>query len=112
MGKYKEPPAVMGYTQTAVRDPVFFQWHQMIDNLCMKINDCLPPYKKADLGFDGIKIQSIDMLDANNKPLVKNQLITYWQQSDVNLQNGLDFQAHKPACVRFTHLNYQTFTYS
>lgn len=101
----------MSYTQTAVRDPVFFRWHQMIDNLCMKLKDRLTPYTKADLEFNGIKIQSIDLLDENNKPIDKNELITHWQQSDVDLQNGLDFRAQKPVFVRFTHLNYRSFTY-
>lgn len=111
-GKYKQPSAVMGYTQTAVRDPIFFQWHQMLDNLCMKVKDQLPPYKKPHLAFEGIKILSIDLLDANNKPFHKNQLLTYWQQSDINLGNGIDFQSNQTAYVRFTHLNYRSFTFS
>lgn len=111
-GKYKEPAAVMGYTQTATRDPMFFQWHQMFDNLCMKVKDQLPPYTNAQLAFQGIKMQSIELLDANNKPFDKDQLITYWQQSDIDLSNGLDFQSHQAAYVRLTHLNYRTFTYS
>lgn len=102
----------MGYTQTACRDPIFYQWHQMIDDLCMKVKDRLPPYTNSDLTFNGIKIQSIDLLDANNKPFDKNELITFWQQSDVNLANGLDFSSHQPANVRFTHLNNREFTYS
>lgn len=111
-GKYKQPSAVMGYTQTAVRDPIFFQWHQMLDNLCMKVKDQLPPYEKPHLAFGGIKILSIDLLDANNKPFHKNQLLTYWQQSDINLGNGIDFQSNQTAYVRFTHLNYRSFTFS
>lgn len=111
-GKYNEPGAVMGFTQTACRDPIFYRWHQMIDNLCMKIKDQLPPYEKTDLAFDYIKIQSIDLLDLNNKPFDKDQLITFWQQSDINLGNGLDFRADQQAIVRVTHLSYQRFTYS
>lgn len=110
--KYLEPYAVMGDNSTAVRDPVFFRWHQALDDLCVKLKNRLPKYTNDQLSFNGIKIQSLDLLNANNETLPNNEFITYWQKSTVNLQHGLDFRVQHPILVQFTHLNYQHFSYS
>lgn len=41
-----------------------------------------------------------------------NFLQTFWQQSDINLTNGLDFAPRGNAFVRFTHLMHDPFTYT
>lgn len=102
----------MGSTTTAVRDPIFFRWHQTIDEICLKLKDYLPFYTSDVLSFNGIEIKSLDLLNDSDEPLANDQLITYWQKSTVNLQNGLDFRADEPVLVQFTHLNYQHFSYS
>lgn len=40
-----------------------------------------------------------------------NVIQTFWQQSDLNLSRGMDFQPRGPVYVRFTHLNHQDFKY-
>lgn len=42
---------------------------------------------------------------------LKNIIQTFWQQSDVDLANGMDFQPRGSIFVRFTHLNHREFTY-
>lgn len=37
---------------------------------------------------------------------------TFWQQSDVNMTNGLDFSPRGNVFVRFTHLQHSPFTYT
>ncbi|XP_055317646.1 phenoloxidase subunit 1-like [Sitodiplosis mosellana] len=108
-GKHKEPPGVMGDTTTAMRDPLFFRWHKMVDQLFTKLKDRLPPYQEADLQFKDITIKSLNILDGSNQST--EQLITFWQKSTVNLQNGLNFHRSEPILVTFTHLNYQHFSY-
>lgn len=107
--KYNEPANVVSDTTTAMRDPVFFRWHKTIDMLCVKLKDRLPPYEENDLIFTDITIKSFNILDASNQQI--DQLITFWQKSTVNLQNGLDFHVSEPVLVTFTHLNYQQFSY-
>lgn len=41
----------------------------------------------------------------------KNVLQTFWQQSDVDLSRGMDFQPRGSVFVRFTHLNHRPFSY-
>lgn len=109
--KYKEEAGLLADSTTAARDPVFYRWHKMIDDLCVKLKDRSPPYDNSNLTFRGIKINSLDLIRASDqKPT--NELITFWQKSTVNLQNGLDFHANSPSLVTFTHLNYQNFIYS
>lgn len=110
--KYLETYGVMSDTPTAVRDPIFFRWHQSMDNMCIKLKSHLTPYSTTDLSFNGIQLQSLDLLNSNDLPLDNNEIITFWQKSDVNLQHGLDYHSQQPFHVRFTHLNYQHFTYS
>lgn len=109
-GKYKEMGGVMSDTTTALRDPAFYRWHKMIDDLGVKLKDRLPPYTDKDLAFSGIKIVSVDILDNSNKSIT--ELLTFWQQTTLNLQNGLDFHVQTPSLVTVTHLNHQEFTYS
>lgn len=41
----------------------------------------------------------------------KNNLETFWQQSDVEISRGLDFTPRGSVFVRFTHLQHSPFTY-
>lgn len=41
-----------------------------------------------------------------------NTLTTFWQQSDVDLSRGMDFQPRGSVFVRFTHLQHQPFSYN
>lgn len=36
---------------------------------------------------------------------------TFWQQSDIDMSRGLDFQPRGAVFVRFTHLQHQPFNY-
>jgi Common central domain of tyrosinase len=38
------PYGVMAATTTAIRDPVFFQWHKMVDDICFAHQETLAPY--------------------------------------------------------------------
>lgn len=97
-------------TATALRDHVFYQWHKMVDQVCVRLKDKLPVYQPKDLKFEGVKIKSCDLLDDSKTSI--DQLITFWQKSTVDLRNGLDFRSNKPSLITFTHLNYRPFTYS
>lgn len=59
------------------------------------------------LNFPGIVIKSIAVESGNRK----NVFQTFWQQSDVDLSNGMNFQPSGSIFVRFTHLNHLEFVY-
>lgn len=108
LGKHNEESGVMGDTTTAMRDPVFYRWHTMINNLFEQHKLTLNPYSDADLAFAGVKIDNVE-LSCGGK--LVNELRTFWQKTDVNLRNGLDFAANESVYVNFTHLNYEHFLY-
>lgn len=93
-----------------MRDPIFFRWHKNIDDIFVKYKNLLSPYEVDDLKFDGVSINNFSVLDHNDKET--NELITFWQQSQVNLEHGVDFAAPGNRLVNVTHCNYQAFTYS
>lgn len=107
-GRHNEDSGVMGDTTTAMRDPIFYRWHTMINELFLVHKLNLMPYTEAQLGFQNIRIDGVDL--ACGGKLV-DELRTYWQRSNVNLQSGLDFAANEPIYVSFTHLNYEKFSY-
>lgn len=41
----------------------------------------------------------------------KNELQTFWQQSDVDLSRGMDFTPRGSVFARFTHLQHAPFSY-
>jgi len=53
-------------------------------------------------------VQSVE-LSATGIP--RNELATFWQQSDVDLSRGLDFLPRGSVFARFTHLQHAPFNY-
>ncbi|KAJ8961009.1 hypothetical protein NQ318_020314, partial [Aromia moschata] len=107
--KHLEEPGVMGDVATAMRDPVFYRWHSFINNIFQDFKATLPRYTVEQLNFPGIEVKDIEV---KNKAGGTNQLDTFWQQSDVNVSGGLDYQRRGKVFVRFTHLQHADFTYT
>lgn len=59
------------------------------------------------LNYPGIILENCVIECAGKMNLIQ----TSWQQSDVDLSRGMDFQPRGPVFVRFTHLNHQEFIY-
>ncbi|OXA58520.1 Phenoloxidase 2 [Folsomia candida] len=118
-GKFREFVGPMGDTSTAMRDPAFYRWHKYLDDMFDKYKRTLNEYKlnegKWALKWDGIKIESMKVINSNSK-FKENELSTHWAQSDIDLARGLDFYRTEarnggPVLATFTHLNYDVFKY-
>ncbi|XP_058835187.1 phenoloxidase 1-like [Topomyia yanbarensis] len=108
--RYLEDFGVMGDVTTAMRDPVFYRWHGMIDGIFRKFLETLRPYTSAQLGYPGIKVNSINLrLNRPNAPA--NVLLTFWQKSQVDLAAGLDFGPKGNVFASFTHLQHAPFAF-
>ncbi|KAL1459426.1 hypothetical protein WDU94_011408 [Cyamophila willieti] len=105
--RYLEQFAVMGDTSTAMRDPIFYRWHENINDMFLVYKDTLPGYTLPELGFKDVRIRNVE-LSAPGIPM--NEFSTFWQQSDVNLSRGMDFTPRGPIFARFTHLQHAPFT--
>ncbi|KAL3272975.1 hypothetical protein HHI36_014432 [Cryptolaemus montrouzieri] len=106
--RHLESFGVIGDSTTAMRDPVFYRWHAHIDDIFQEFKATIPSYPVDQLAYQGVTVTSVEVQSQGTQ---KNRLNTYWQQSDLNLSRGLDFQPRGPVFVRFTHLQHQEFNY-
>uniref|UniRef100_A0A6P7FUF2 Phenoloxidase 1-like n=1 Tax=Diabrotica virgifera virgifera TaxID=50390 RepID=A0A6P7FUF2_DIAVI len=106
--RHLESFAVIGDSSTAMRDPFFYRWHAYMDDIFQNLKDRLPRYTVDQLNFANVTVQDVQV-QTQGAPV--NTLQTYWQQSDLDLSRGLDFQPRGAVLVRFTHLQHRPFTY-
>ncbi|KAB0791115.1 hypothetical protein PPYR_02915 [Photinus pyralis] len=107
--RHLESFGVMGDSTTAMRDPIFYRWHAFIDDIFQQFKASLPRYTVSQINYDGVTVDSCQIQSQGGNP---NVISTFWQQSDVDLTRGMDFQPRGPVFVRFTHLQHQPFTYN
>lgn len=98
----------MGDSATAMRDPIFYRWHAMVNDVFMEHKNLLPEYTLQQLGFTGVELSGIQVITPN---AAANVLNTHWNKSDVDMSRGLDFTPRGPVLARFTHLNHTDFQY-
>ncbi|KAK5640166.1 hypothetical protein RI129_010977 [Pyrocoelia pectoralis] len=106
--RHLESFGAIGDPATSMRDPVFYSMHAMVNDMFVEFKSTLPRYTVAQLGYDGVTVTKVS-LQSQNSP--ENQFTTFWQQSDVDMSRGLDFQPRGAVFVRFTHLQHQPFNY-
>ncbi|XP_050307530.1 phenoloxidase 1-like [Anthonomus grandis grandis] len=106
--RHLESFGVIGDSATAMRDPIFYRWHGFIDDLFQEFKGTLPRYTENQLNNPGVTVQGIQVDVEGGQP---NVLQTFWQQSDVDLSRGMDFQPRGSVFVRFTHLQHRGFQY-
>ncbi|KAK7794457.1 hypothetical protein R5R35_003821 [Gryllus longicercus] len=105
--RHLEKEGVMGNSRTALRDPVFFRWHAFVQNVFDEHKSMLPPYTEEELSFSGVHVRRVEVQSVGQEP---NELHTFWQKSDYNIERGLDFSSG-PVLVRVTHLQHVPFFY-
>nr|CAH7714652.1 unnamed protein product [Callosobruchus chinensis] len=104
--RHLESFSVMGDSATAMRDPIFYRWHAYIDSMFQQLKGMLPRYDEKELNYPGVTVEDIAIEGGS-----KNNIQTFWQQSDVDLSRGMDFQPRGAVFIRFTHLQHRPFTY-
>ncbi|XP_022907906.2 phenoloxidase 2-like [Onthophagus taurus] len=108
-GKHLEPFTVMGDFNTAMRDPIFYRWHAFVDDVFQRFKGTIPRYTREQLDFPNVSVTDMNVKTPSGST---NQLNTFWQQSDVDFSNGVDFIGSGSVFVRFTHLQHEPFTYN
>lgn len=109
--RHLEEFGVMGDVATAMRDPVFYRWHSFIDGVFLKYKNTLAQYNpERQFAFDGITVNACGVQITKGNP-APNNLLTYWQRSDVDLSAGLDFGPNGNVYAQFTHLQHAPFDF-
>ncbi|XP_045478104.1 phenoloxidase 1-like [Harmonia axyridis] len=106
--RHLESFGVIGDSTTAMRDPIFYRWHAHIDDIFQEFKATIPSYPVDQLAYQGVTVSNIE-IQSQGSP--NNMINTFWQQSDVDLSRGMDFQPRGPVFVRFTHLQHQDFNF-
>jgi len=101
---------VMGQPNGAVRDPLFFRWHKLIDDIHQEYKNGLPAYGDQELDFAGVEITAAHV--QSERGAGSNNLYTYMDSSTVRLQS-IDLQATDGSSVNIAYdrLNHIPFTY-
>ncbi|GLV34926.1 Prophenoloxidase 2 [Carabus blaptoides fortunei] len=107
-GRFLESFSTIGDSATAMRDPIFYRWHAFIDDIFQELKATLPGYTGPQLNYQGINVTGVEIDVTGGK---KNELQTFWQQSDVDLSRGMDFTPRGSVFARFTHLQHAPFSY-
>lgn len=107
--RHLESFGVIGDSATAMRDPAFYRWHAYIDDIFQEHKATLPRYTSAQLDYSGVQVTGIRVA---SQGAPNNQLNTFWQQSQIDLSRGMDFQPRGQILVRFTHLQHHPFQYT
>nr|CAR85702.1 hemocyanin subunit type 2 precursor [Periplaneta americana] len=111
--RYGVPPGVMEHFETATRDPAFFRLHKHVDNLFKFHKDLLVPYSFHELEFPGVKIEAVKVI-GTCKASTPNHLITYFDESHIDLNNIVDTSGQKEVVdikALVGRLNHEPFKY-
>ena len=103
-GRHLADTGVMNGPATSMRDPVFYRWHQFIDDIFSDYKASLPKYTEAELNFPGVKILESQVITNGTK----NELHTLTDQGEI-LVPVLDFGSDRTVRVRYNRLNHQSF---
>jgi hypothetical protein len=101
---------VMGNPNGAVRDPLFFRWHKLIDDIHQEYKNTLPAYGDQELDFPGVEITAAHVQSERGQ--VANNLYTFMDTTSVRLQS-VDLQATDGSSVNIAYdrLNHIPYTY-
>lgn len=113
-------PSFLENPATAIRDPLFYQFHKNLLNNFWKFMSHIKPYTYEEVVFPGVKIVSAKA----------DKIETYFQHFDVDITNAIDIdqeaieKTEKPVTevhfrpdkymvkARTVRLNYKPFTYT
>eukprot|EP00088_Acartia_fossae_P045477 TRINITY_DN489_c0_g1_i3.p1 TRINITY_DN489_c0_g1~~TRINITY_DN489_c0_g1_i3.p1 ORF type:complete len:1136 (-),score=158.66 TRINITY_DN489_c0_g1_i3:71-3478(-) len=104
------PLGVMGNPNGAVRDPLFFRWHKVIDDIHQEYKNTLQPYGDEELDFPGVTITEAHVQSEGGH--TANTLYTYMDTTTTRLQS-IDLQATDGSSVNIAYdrLNHIGFSY-
>ncbi|XP_044760588.1 hexamerin-like [Coccinella septempunctata] len=100
-------PSALEHSETALRDPAFYQLYKYVCSFFLSYKSSLPPYTKQDLEFPGVSIKKIKF----------DKLVTRYDYFYSDLSNAVDVtqedvdQGGFKARVRQYRMNHEPFKY-
>lgn len=78
-------PSVLYMPETTLRDPAYWSFLKRVFVFYYKFSENLTPYTYKEIGFDGVRIESVDV----------DKLITYFDYFDADITNAVDVEYYK-----------------
>lgn len=79
-------PSVLYHPETTLRDPAYWMFMKRVFVFYYKYMEHLKPYTHKELGFDGVRIESV----------TTDKLITYFNYFDSDISNAVDVERYIP----------------
>jgi len=99
-------PSVLFHPETTLRDPAYWMFMKRVFMYYYKFMGHLTPYTYKEIGFDGVRIDSVDV----------DKLITYFDYFDADISNAVDVESYLPDHIsdfrrfgRVSHYNGEDF---
>ena len=93
----------MSHSEASARDPIFYQWHQAIEDLVQGFTDQhKEPYSKED--FDvrgGIEVKEVSTILTHQDVTLTNQLVTHMEVKTLNVRENIK--------INYNRLNHLPF---
>lgn len=77
--EYKVVPSALEHFETALRDPIFYQFYKRITFYFLQYKSHLPHYTHTELMYPGVKIENIHV----------DKLYTYFEKFNFEITNAL-----------------------
>lgn len=86
--RHLESFGTVGDPTTSMRDPLFYRFHEYVNDLFQEHKQRLTPYTVQELSNNNVSVTDV-VVQPQNGPAGTFQ--TFWQQSDVDFSRGMDF---------------------
>jgi len=106
-GSSDEFTGVMGYAETAMRDPVFWNWHKFTDDFFTDYKSKLGPYENFELDFPGVQVTSISSTSGGKR----NHLRTFTDFNTLELDRNL-LTTMNGTIMRYERLNHDPYLFN
>ena len=102
---------VMSFSEVSARDPIFYRWHQHIEDLIQQFKDKrLQKYSLKDFKLEnGVKVQEINtIVDTNDASEITNHNL---QNTLITLEEVAEIRHHRESRIRYVRMNHLPFKY-
>ncbi|XP_050087151.1 larval serum protein 2-like [Anopheles aquasalis] len=92
--EFRAIPSVLERYETAMRDPMFYQFFKRIVGFYYRYLDTMPSYKYEEVNFPGVKVEKVEM----------DKLVTYFDNFDADITNAVDVEVFDETTMKASEM--------
>lgn len=90
----------MGDPAVAMRDPVFYRWHQEMSFIFQEYKSTLAPYTVEELTFPGVEVTGVKVQVTGGR---LNYFYSRLKESNLDLSGGIEYLQNYSQSIRNQH---------